>query len=60
MSEWDPYEHLMKLTQLVEQLTEAHNKLSAHYEQQMKRVALLEKRVDELETDILMDYTKRT
>lgn len=59
MSDFDPYDHLIKMTELLNDLLDAHNKLSHHYEKQMKRVALLEKRIDELETDILLDRIER-
>ena len=59
MNDWDPYEHLMKMTELLNDLMVAHNKLSHHYEKQIKRLALLEKRIDELETTILMDHIER-
>jgi len=59
ITEWDPYDHIMEVTRLLNEVTDAHNRLSKHYEQQMKRVKILEERVDDLETHLL-DRAKRS
>jgi hypothetical protein len=60
MTEFDPYEHLMKITELLNKVTDAHNQLAKDYEKQIKRVNLLEARLDEIKRQHFMDRPKRS
>ena len=42
---WDAFEHLIKLTDQLHQLTEAHNLLAANHEQLIRKVELCQQQI---------------
>lgn len=42
---WDAFEHLIKITEQLHRLTEAHNLLAANHEQLIKKVELCQQQI---------------
>ena len=60
LNEFEPYDHVMKVTDLLNSLTQAHNDLAIAYEKTVKRLNLVEARVYELKRRSFVDSAERT